>query len=261
MRFLALLVPLGLLAACAPPDEGNTPSRDPTTDADQPPAAVAPADVSDTYPTGTQIVVASDGSMILVLGEEDDSDLGGQYVEEKEDILDGATIMPTSGDPCAEEDLETWYPDDDCDYVGIEEGEDLCNIDGVYTSLNPAFAADCYVPSVAPEYGVDCDDADDAVNPSASEVCDGVDNDCVGGIDMADNNYWEDSDGDGVTWNDADYFIGGVVYPDADTDGYGDSLAAPEEACEATDGFAMNNYDCDDTDGAPIAYWEETCVE
>ena len=41
---------------------------------------------------------------------------------------------------------------------------------------------------------VDCDDTDAAVNPAATEVCDGIDNDCVGGAD------------DGVT---TDYFMDG----------------------------------------------------
>ena len=47
----------------------------------------------------------------------------------------------------------------------------------------------------------DCDDADPAVNPGASEVCDGVDNNCDGQVDGFDavdaQTRYTDADGDG----------------------------------------------------------------
>ena len=71
----------------------------------------------------------------------------------------------------------------------------------------------------------DCNDGDSAVNPSATEVCDGIDNNCDGTVD------------EGVTQ---------TFYADADGDGFGDT-AAPQTACEATDGFVENDGDCDDS--------------
>jgi hypothetical protein len=41
--------------------------------------------------------------------------------------------------------------------------------------------------------GTDCDDHDPAVHPGADELCDGLDNDCSGGVDVSEN----DQDGDG----------------------------------------------------------------
>ncbi len=44
----------------------------------------------------------------------------------------------------------------------------------------------------------ECNDANAAINPGATEVCDGVDNDCDTEIDEnVINTYYEDEDGDG----------------------------------------------------------------
>ena len=72
----------------------------------------------------------------------------------------------------------------------------------------------------------DCDDTDFNVNPEASEICDGIDNNCNNEID------------EGVTI---------VFYADIDGDGYG-NLANAVEACTIPEGDVTNNADCDDTD-------------
>ncbi|MCK6505149.1 putative metal-binding motif-containing protein [Myxococcota bacterium] len=73
---------------------------------------------------------------------------------------------------------------------------------------------------------VDCDDTNPAINPSAAELCDEVDNDCDDAVD------------EGLT---------GAFYVDADGDGYGDPSRIVE-ACELEPGLADNPDDCDDTD-------------
>ena len=72
----------------------------------------------------------------------------------------------------------------------------------------------------------DCDDSDPDIHPYATEVCDGIDNNCNEEID-------EDL---GTNW-----------YPDVDGDGFGDMTAEPVEACDETvEGYVADNTDCDD---------------
>ena len=88
---------------------------------------------------------------------------------------------------------------------------------------------------------VDCDDADSAVHPEASEVCDGVDNDCDGSIDG------DDDDLEGTSF-----------YLDSDGDGYGDEDAAIQ-ACVAPSGYVDVSGDCDDGDAALSPESSEVC--
>ena len=73
---------------------------------------------------------------------------------------------------------------------------------------------------------VDCDDDDPAVNPDASETCDGVDDDCDDAID------------EGTTID---------LWPDVDGDGYGDQ-GSPTEGCSQGSGLVVDGSDCDDSD-------------
>lgn len=84
----------------------------------------------------------------------------------------------------------------------------------------------------------DCNDGDAAVNPDATEICDGVDNDCDGTTDVgaADES---------------------TFYADTDGDGYGNA-AVTETACSASVGFVADATDCDDADAAIHPSAEET---
>jgi autotransporter-associated beta strand protein len=91
----------------------------------------------------------------------------------------------------------------------------------------------------------DCNDTDDAIHPAATEVCDGVDNDCDGLTDGDDPSL--------------DLSTTTAFYADADNDGYGDANAAPVMACVAPVGSVINNDDCDDTNGAVHPGANEIC--
>ncbi len=82
----------------------------------------------------------------------------------------------------------------------------------------------------------DCDDTNAQIRPDASEVCDGVDQDCDGVIDD-------------------DPINGSTVYPDVDGDGYGDDAAATT-SCDA--GLTQGG-DCDDGDAGVNPEASETC--
>jgi len=121
-------------------------------------------------------------------------------------------------------DATTWYADADADGYGDPSStSDACSQPGGYVADDG-----------------DCDDGDAAVNPAATELCDGVDNDCDGTVDEADA-------ADAATW-----------YIDTDSDGYGSS-AYSQLACAQPSGFVSDNADCDDGDAATHPGASELC--
>jgi hypothetical protein len=122
----------------------------------------------------------------------------------------------------------TWYPDEDGDGFGADQATTSC--------VAPLGS----LPSLAA--GVDCDDANSAARPTATEACgDGVDNDCDGQTD--------EEGATAQTW-----------LEDRDTDGYADPL--PVTGCtppdDALDDLGLG-ADCDDTDPDVNPGVEEVC--
>ena len=124
----------------------------------------------------------------------------------------------------------TWYADDDGDSYG-----------------DPNDSTDaCLQPSGTVSDDTDCDDANNTINPAASEVCDEVDNDCDTLVD--------DDDGS------LDTSTGDTYYTDGDGDGYGDPDDSTD-ACDQPSGTVSDDNDCDDTDSAISPSASEVCDE
>ncbi len=180
--------------------------------------------------------------------------------DEQDDDSDGS---PACVD-CDDADALAWPGAAEVPYDGIDQdcdGLDLIDVDGDGHAAEP-FGADCddadplSYPgaSDAPDNGTDnncdgipgvdgdgdgwalfvtdCDDTDATINPAATELCDGIDQDCDGVPSAVNLGDEVDADGDGV-----------LACDDCDD---ADPLVAPglAEACDGVD------TDCD---GAPLA--------
>ncbi len=85
----------------------------------------------------------------------------------------------------------------------------------------------CPLPSGFVYDNTDCEDNDATINPGQPEICNGINDDCAGGID--------------------DGFVLTTFYYDLDADGFGDN-ANPVDACVAGPSMVSDNTDCDDGD-------------
>ena len=139
-----------------------------------------------------------------------------------------ANGLSLNGDDCDDTKVSVWpgAPEDDCtDPVDY-------NCDG---SVGYADADGDGSPACE-----DCDDSRAETRPNATELCNGIDDDCDGLID---------------------YFAADeqTFTRDRDSDGYGGVDAETTEACEAEEGWSATADDCDDSDPAIHPGAEETC--
>jgi hypothetical protein len=156
-----------------------------------------------------------------------DCDPGEGFVIDNTDCDDADdAIFPGADEVCngADDDCDgtadngaevpTWYADADGDGFGDE--------------AVPVSA--CEQPPGAVANTDDCDDTTAAVSPEGTEVCNTIDDDCDGDVDLDDTDL-----------NPADH----TWYFDGDGDGYGvDSLT--EVSCTQPGGFEAIGGDCDD---------------
>jgi hypothetical protein len=158
------------------------------------------------------------------------------YVAQAGDCDDGdGTVNPGASEHCdgVDEDCDGatdedavdapgWHPDSDGDGYG----------DAAITTVA------CTQPGGSIANGTDCDDGDAGVHPGASEVCNGVDDDCDGAVDEG---------AGGSTW-----------YRDGDGDGYG-SAGLSTTSCTQPTGYVASSSDCDDADASVHPGATELC--
>jgi hypothetical protein len=102
----------------------------------------------------------------------------------------------------------------------------------------PTFTQACSQPAGYAVVNGDCDDAIAAINPGATEVCNGIDDNCSGVAD------------EGLTFTN--------YYADVDGDGYG--AGAATNACAQPTGFVTTNTDCNNTNAAVNPGATELCT-
>ena len=179
-----------------------------------------------------------------VSGEEDEAASGSSDDEDKD--LDGWTIgdgdcddTSNSINPGAEDICDG--KDNNCDGEIDESGSNTFYIDydgdGFGTDTEFFTISDCDAPAGYVSNADDCDDTDSRVNPSATEVCDGADNNCDGTADEG---------------------LLSTQYRDVDGDGFGDPALA-EERCGTAEGYALYADDCDDSDPSVNPAAPEVC--
>jgi hypothetical protein len=122
-------------------------------------------------------------------------------------------------------DAQIWYADTDADGYGSTSAAQACSQPASHVANSE-----------------DCDDGDTAVSPAATEVCDGIDNDCDG---LADD-------------DDSDTFGGTTFYADSDLDGYGNA-SSTVEACSVPSGYVTDATDCDDGEASSYPSNPEIC--
>ena len=118
--------------------------------------------------------------------------------------------------------------DDNCDGT-VDEGVQLtfyADVDGDNYGNSDSSVLACTLPTGYSTDNTDCDDNNGAVNPSATEVCNGIDDDCNLIID--------------------DGFIYVTYFADADGDGFGNPNVTTS-FCDAPTGYVSDSTDCDDS--------------
>ncbi len=226
--------------------DGVLPSNEQDGDGDTYPECLECDDTNPAInPGATEICDGLDTDCDTALGADEVDVDGDQYLACTGYVANGA-IGVLGGDDCNDAD-DTINPaatetcdgtDEDCDGTADEDFDD--DEDGVST---------CGPDGIAGNEDDDCNDFNDAINPSAIELCDNIDNDCDSLVDVADtadfagNDY--DADGDnglGCGGGDCDDNDDTVEGLDLDYDEY--------STCQG---------DCDDTNGYVAPGQSESC--
>ncbi len=171
----------------------------------------------------TTFSCAQPAGHVAASGDCDDGDRGAN--PGADELCDGRdTDCDGAVDEDSAADAPTWYHDADADGYGLDSSTLI----------------QCYAPSGYAALGGECDDSDSAINPAATEVCDGIDNDCEGSADGS------------------DAVDASTYYADTDRDSYGDP-GNTQAACTQPSGYVVDNTDCDDGNATVFLGAPEIC--
>jgi hypothetical protein len=175
-----------------------------------------------------------------------DGDAPADRVTDSSDCDDGdSAVHPGASEVCDGDDV-----DEDCDGLADDDDPSVDSAtqltryadsdgDGFGDDADPG-SLYCDPPSSVVDDNTDCDDADGAIHPDATEVCDSADTDenCNGLADGADPTL--------------DLTTRTTFYSDDDGDGYGDEADSGSEHCDGEEpsGLVTDATDCDDVDSS-----------
>ncbi|MBM76498.1 MAG: hypothetical protein CMK59_13915 [Proteobacteria bacterium] len=148
-------------------------------------------------------------------------------------------VQPNAPETCdgVDNDCDGYIDDEDPDLDTSSANTYYQDADGDFFGNPDSFVLMCTRPNDYVSNFHDCNDEDPNIHPQASEICDGIDQNC--------NTI-------------ADEAIQSLFYLDSDGDGYGDP-EQEEAGCILNDDYVENDEDCDDTDSLIHPLAEEVC--
>jgi hypothetical protein len=206
--------------------DGRDATAEPDTDTDADTDADTDSDTDTDVETGHtgETVETGDTGGVIIVDPNDVDDDGDDFTENEGDCDDAdPDVNPDEPELCD-------GLDQDCDLVPDDNVvySDYCaDIDQDGFGDPNAAQNDCLPPAGHVLDCTDCNDADPDINPGEAEICDGLDQNCVGGSD------------DGLVFSD--------YCADDDGDGFGD----PNDtfnACAPLPNYVLDCGDCDDAE-------------